>query len=257
MLITNKYVFVLLLFTFFIVSSCCFIPIVSAGYLDVGWTNITGYDGYSGGNKYWWKNKKEDTEVEPGATTGQKWDIEGFYLNDSNNLSLVGGFDFVNGESWVNSGDIFIDTNDDQSYWEYIIKLDFQNGTYVNYENDGTITYNKTHNGPSQTAGLDWTYKGGGIELNTFDMSYITNMSNNEVGGKLKGGKHNIVGVDLSFLGSDTAFNVFYTLECGNDTVVGSGNTATAVPEPITILLIGSGLLGFLGYRRNTNNEND
>ncbi len=235
---------------FFFISS----NIVSAAYLD-SWNNITTYDGYSekGKNK-WWKNKKEDQEVEPGAQTGQQWDIEGFFTDDSNNLALVGGFDFANGESWVKSGDIFIDTDDDTSYWEYVIKLDFDNGTYVNYKNDGTITYNETHSGPSITQGLTWSYSGGGVQISSNDMIYLTGMTNKEIGGKLKGGKHNLVKVDMSFLGGDVSFNVFNAMECGNDVISGSGTTATAVPEPISLFLLGFGILGFLGYKRRSNN---
>jgi hypothetical protein len=230
--------------TFFTISS-------NAAYLDSSWTNITTYDGYSKKGNKWWKNKKEDQEVEPGAQTGQQWDIEGLYLNDFNNLALVGGFDFADGEKGIDSGDIFIDTDNDTSYWEYVIKLDFENGTYVNYKNDGTITYNTTYGGPNITQGLAWTYSGGGVQISNNNMTYLTDMTNKEIGGKLKGGKHNLVKVDVSFLGGDVSFNIFNTMECGNDVVIGSGTTSSAaVPEPITLFLIGSGLLGFLGYKR-------
>ena len=136
--------------TFFTISSS------NAAYLD-SWDNITTFDGYKATGKYWWNKTTEDNEVEPGATTGQKWDLEGFFTNDTNNLGLVGGFDFENGEDWVQSGDIFIDTNNDDSYWEYVIDLNFSDNNYNVYENDGSISYNYTHNGPSGTSGLKYT----------------------------------------------------------------------------------------------------
>ena len=37
----------------------------------------------------------------------QKWDLEGFFLQGTT-LTMIGGFDFLNGESNYTSGDIFI-----------------------------------------------------------------------------------------------------------------------------------------------------
>jgi len=78
-------------------------------------TNITINDGRAGNGTWYGDNSnntfaREDHEVEPGMQTGQKWDLEGFYL-DGNILSMVGGYNFKNGESGngitFTSGDIF------------------------------------------------------------------------------------------------------------------------------------------------------
>ena len=126
------------------VFGCFFVTSnVSAGYLDTGWKNITQFDGFIGGSSNhtydkWWNTEKEDNEVEPGATPGQSWDMEGFFFANgtddgvaANSLAMVGGFDFAEGESWVDSGDIFIDTDMSNDYYEYVLDLNFDSTLHI------------------------------------------------------------------------------------------------------------------------------
>jgi len=78
--------------------------------LELG-ANITMYDGSSSTADVWY-GMQEDQEVEPNCTTGQSWDLEGFFLN-GNILTMVGGYDFANGYENTTSGDIFFDINGD------------------------------------------------------------------------------------------------------------------------------------------------
>ncbi len=55
--------------------------------LNLG-SNITIFDENIGSGD--WHGSDEDQEVEPGMEHGQKWDLEGFFL-DGDNLSIVGG----------------------------------------------------------------------------------------------------------------------------------------------------------------------
>lgn len=75
---------------------------------------------------------------------------------------------------------------------------------------------------------------------------YQTGISDGDVG--LLGGTHNAVTVDLGFLGSNVTFISHFTMECGNDNLMGRG----VIPEPGTLLLLGSGMLGlgFMGWYR-------
>ena len=242
-----------------------------AGYLDTGWSNITEYDGLgTGTDPNAWYTANEDHEVEPGAVTGQNWDMEGFYLSDgtgeaaADSLAMVGGYNFVYGVGDIASGDIFIDTDMTNDYWEYVMDLDFDqtnpenDSTYTVYENttDNPIQIATTSGGPSGTSGKAWTYVTGGDKvsyngaiLQDLALNYLTYQNDSEIGGGLTGDFHNKVTVDLAFLGPNTGFSAWSTMNCGNDALFSEGTTA-AVPEPATIFLLGSGLLGLFGFRK-------
>ena len=243
--------FIMAGFALFLVNST-----VHASYINPsdGFTNITTWDGYGTGGG-WHGGPFENNEVEPGASTGQGWDLEGFYFNAGiSALALVGGFDFVLGGgaihedySWIKAGDIFLETNDENDFYEYVLDMDFADETYTVYDiAGGGSTYDETHNGPSGTAGLPLSYTGGGSALEGYQgisFEYVSNLTDSEMGGGLGAGPHNAAFVDLSFLAPSTNFGSYMTMSCGNDVVTGESSTGTgAVPEPATVLLLGFGL---------------
>lgn len=235
--------------------------------LDIG-ENITISD--KNYNAVSWHGNYEDQETEPGMQTGQAWDLEGFFLDEYNILSLVGGYDFSSGYGGYYSGDIFLSiddlpqygdiyrvTNDQQNYeiaknygYEFVLDLSF-NGTsghtYRVYSlEDNTVlqtAYYQQNEGSSP-----WRYVSGGTELTQYagTFSFDSGLTDSNTG--FSGGTHYLLtGFDLSFLGHDMEFVSHFTMGCGNDNLMGKG---TVVPEPSTMLLLGSGLVGLAFCRR-------
>ena len=216
---------------------------------------------------------QEDQEVEPGAAVGQEWDLEGFFLK-GNELTMVGGYNFLRTDDYA-AGDVFIDTNGDAVYggawpngsggndpiknifgYEYVLDMDFGSKTYSVFSiNADSILKTVTYDNMDEAN--PWRYKYGGTlvgDLENLSMNYQTGLSNGDV--DLYGGSHNAVGVDLSFLGSGSPFTAHFTMRCGNDNLMGSGTTTAPVPEPATMILFGSGLIGLAGIGRRNMNRN-
>ncbi len=244
--------------------------------------NITIWD--ESGSGTGWHGAGEDQEVEPNCLTGQQWDLEAFILNGTS-LSIVGGYDFVNAVSGYNSvtraGDLFIDTDGDAQFgtgahrgvtynpyqvvsdlfgYDLAMDLNFANMTFTAYDlNAGLAQVQVTTVGEQiNDASNPWRYRSGGTAVATGTIQYQTGLTDAQaaaLGANVVGGYHNVATVDLAWLapyldpGSDWAFLSHFTLECGNDNLIGVGNIPP-VPEPATLGLLGLGCLGLLMRRR-------
>jgi len=230
---------------------------LSAGSAFAYGTEITIYDenGTQGIGE-----ASEDNEAEPGMIQSQAWDLEGWFLNGTT-LTMIGGYDFVNGEHNLFSGDVFIDVNGDAIFgdihrtatttnwrgneitrtdktdgntvvndtfgYDYVLDMDFNDFTYDVYaltEETTTITSYQWQNQGSNP----WRYDAGGTLLaENVSFGYETGLSDEQVGfSGWRTNSHNVVtDLDLSFLSSDVPvdFITHFTMECGNDNLMGAG----------------------------------
>jgi hypothetical protein len=206
----------------------------------------------------WYQTTAENQEVEPGMIYNQSWDLEAFLLNGTT-LSMVGGYDFVKGYSGTASGDIFLDVTGDAKYgvsadslrngYDYVFDVDWSGSTWSMYKltsDDGlsnVLSYNIPYSNPWQfsPSGQNQTM----ISTGTWSSlpSYID----------AEGIHYTVTGFDMiglnSIIGTDYTFISHFTMTCGNDNLMGQGTTSP-VPEPATMLLFGTGLVGLAGFNR-------
>lgn len=237
------------------------------GYLG---TNVTIPDLIHTGSG--WYGNHEDQETEPGTVAAQVWDMEGFFLNGTR-LSMVGGYDMKHGQlhggKLYTSGDLFLDVTGDAVYgppadgsgvgnantvnntfgYEYVLQFDMNAMTYTVIQlNPDTVLLKTVSESINQEAN-PWRYASGGTILTGYEnvpFTYMTGLSDADVG--LLGGSHNLLAVDLAFLGNANVI-AHYTMSCGNDNLMGQFRVQVPDTGSTALLLLG-GLLG-LGRLRS------
>ncbi|MGI6459965.1 MAG: PEP-CTERM sorting domain-containing protein [Candidatus Hydrogenedentales bacterium] len=190
-----------------------FVPVQAIDNITIPDTvaSNSGPKGDGAGPNGWWNGVGvggEDQEVEPNCTHGQAWDLEAFYLDSNNLLTMVGGYDFENGvtsSGWTwEYGDLFIDIDGNAVYgaaagtgqqgsqpshsqttmnvygYDYVLAFDGAldgdgNPMYTAYKLDAEdatllVYYNANdHANP-------WRYDSGGEEVHSGSFQYFTNL---------------------------------------------------------------------------------
>lgn len=253
-------------------------------------TDITISDGNFKGSGWYSDREDNETETNPNTINTQVWDLEGMY-SDASALTIVGGFNFQTGVTHAGhtyrGGDLFIDVTGDAVYGQaanggsglggvvtnsfgYDYVLDF-NSSYTSYTVFQVSESSLVSRGTDVASSNPWSYVSGGTAVAGYESvavgglglldhsvySVLTTYGSTSPGLKGDGlglptsDLHYYLTVDLSFLPADTLATLHYTLECGNDNLMGQYTTPTSVPEGgSTLLLAAASMLALFTFSR-------
>jgi hypothetical protein len=212
------------------------------GYLDTHLPSGVNVDYVTEDNAD--ESSSQNTYVGPGYThTGNTYDAEALYFDNDNLFGYIAIITGVSQTEFWKPGDIAIDFGVGGEYgYEY--GIDINTDTAGLYEvSDWNNVYYSVHSSANPWAISSGTYIG--------DINLV--YSSTAING------HYII--ETSFLLSDLglstgdSFGIHWTMECGND-VLNLEADINPVPEPATMFLLGSGLIGLAALGRKKFRKN-
>jgi hypothetical protein len=193
------------------------------------------------------------TNVGPGLAIGNRYDAEAMYFdNDANNLYVAVVTGVSKNESTYPAGDIFFDLGTFQdinsgtySVNKYTFGVDILNSKFYTVDNNNTASVHYPQFGISNP----WKIGSGSTYIGDVTFAYSGDQNSHFV---LE------AAIPLGYLGLTANPGapiqdvwLHWTMECGNDALDLRATVNPVVPEPATMLLFGTGLVGvFLRKRR-------
>jgi hypothetical protein len=218
----------------------------------------------------WTKMAADDTVgaggfVDPGWG-GQAFDAEYLYYKWDGpvlSIGLQSGFDLTTGHVATGgkdyyAGDLALSFDGNASNYEYAVDFGLFTADY------GGKKVDATSDDPTDTgidgAGLysvsQWNTNVAFPQSNPFAMdlgTLVRSLTQNFSGDEIVGGDrsfYRVVSIDLSGLNISSNVAMHWTMSCGNDVIEGITRSTVKVPEPGTLALLSTGLLGLGIVRR-------
>ncbi len=188
-------------------------------------------------------------QVYPGWSYENKFDVEAIYFdNDATNayIAIVTGLPKSGSSGW-DPGDIGIDVNGDNIY-EFGINTATGRlyGSLDETDWDG-VYYDGVNHNPDYSEANPWNI----IDKKSKRLDYVPFVYS------LNQNTHYVLeaSIPLSLLGLSanlgdpiTYLTIHWTMECGND-YLNLEATVNPIPEPLSIVMMGIGVLGFIGLK--------
>ena len=223
------------------ILSFLFIPNAANATVFTFGDSVNHWDTWESTNKDWGSNDDDrDTIGVPDITGGTA-------LVNSGLLSQVDIF--YTGFNWsVKAGDLFIDVGSNQ-WWDYVLTsegniYEFTGNSFSTEKGDNDDLYEITGRWRGYDIRNDHPY--------ALDDTGLNPLGSYTFSGFSRHGK-SVNFSDFSIFVGET-FTLGFGPTCANDVIY--EKVAAPVPEPATLLLLGSGLIGLAGFRRKKTAKN-